>query len=150
MTPTEGIDYGTAGTDKSSSDVQSLDMLLKLIAEKHKVALDKDDPLLIQHTMHTVFINDLKRIVDIFGERTRKILEESGEATAGHVRECLQVLKDETLDSSLKQTLARVAQEAATASSVKASLLRLRNATFVMVVLSWAALFLNIVLLARS
>ena len=149
MSPS-GIDYGKAETDKSTVDPHSLDMVRKIILDKHNTALDDEDPLLIQHTMHLVFIGDLQKVVDAFCARMEGILEETGTSTAEHVRACLDVLKDETLDSSLKQTLARVAQEASGTASVKASLLRLRNTTFIMVAMSWVALFLNFLILVRS
>ena len=145
----ENAGYG-GGDDRDYADVATLEQMRERIKEANNAVIDKDDPTAIQFTIHRVFIEHLREVHGEFSAKMEVVLEGARQATADHVRECLQVLKDETLDTSLKQTLARVAQEAANASSVKASLVRLRNATFVMVALSWVALFLNILVLARS
>ena len=149
---TAAADKGGYGgdDDRDYKDVATLEQMRERVKEANGAVIDKDDPTAIQFTIHRVFIEHLREVHADFTTKMETVLEGARQATADHVRECLQVLKDETLDTSLKQTLARVAQEAANASSVKASLVRLRNATFVMVALSWVALFLNILVLARS
>ena len=138
------------GDDADHTDVRTFDQLRKRLALEGQKVIDKDDPLAIHYTMHRVFIDHLEEVHAAERVKLEAIFENTGEATAAYVRECLKVLRDETLDSSLKQTLARVAQEAANATSVQNSFIRLRNTTFIMVALSWVALFLNIIVLVRS
>lgn len=143
------IDYASID-DKDTEDVRTFEQVQALIAEKHGAVLDKDDPMAIQFTLQQIFLEDVKAVLGNFRKQMVAILESTGKTTASHVQTCLETLKDETLESSLNQTLARVAQEAKNVSGVHSALARLRNATFIMVILSWVALLLNILVLARS
>ncbi len=117
----------------------SLADLKQRIVEKHGIVIGDDDPIMIQHTMHGFFIEDLQ-----------VNLKATSKLTSASVAECLNVLKNETLDSSLKQTLERLHVDAQAMAGAKAALKKLRNITLLFVTLSWVALFLNILVFIRS
>lgn len=127
-----------------------LDQMKKRILETHGTSIGDDDPLLMQHTMHSLFIEDLQAQLKAFAKGMTKILQGTGETTSNAVSECLRVLKDETLESSLQQTLSRMAEAAKLVEGVEGNLTRLRNTTFAMVALSWVAVLLNVLILIRS
>ena len=142
-------DYAGANDD-DTVDIRTFDQLKAIIEERHDYSLGRKTPEGVFCTLQGILIDDLQSLLRRYQRKIDEILEETGRVTAHQVQQCLQVLKDETLDSSLRQTLSRFAAEAERANSVKSALVRLRNTTFVMVALSWVALFLNILVLLRS
>ena len=136
--------------DDDDVDIRTFDQLKDIIEERHNLKLGKRTPQGVFCTLQGILIEDLQALLRGHRRKLDEILEETGRLTAHQVKECLQVLKDETLDSSLRQTLARVSEEAERASTVRTALTRLRNTTFIMVALSWVALFLNLIVLIRS
>ena len=147
-------DDWSGGDDPETADIRTFSQVKDRVEKEHKVSVEHGDPAALVWAMHGILLEDLQAALKGTTREIEAILGEAGEVTAAHVRECLNVLKDETLNSSLRQTLqqtlARVAQEAANAATVQTALVRLRNQTYLMVALSWLALFLNIFILTRS
>lgn len=144
-------DEDYAGMDDDDIvDIRTFDHLKDHIEKELGVTLGRNTPEGVAVTLQAILIGDLQALLRGYQRKLDEILEETGRVTANQVQQCLQVLKDETLDSSLRQTLLRFSEEVERTNSVKAALTRLRNTTFVMVALSWVALFLNIIVLARS
>ncbi len=117
----------------------SLADLKQRIVEEHGIVVDDSDPIVVFHTIHRLYIEELQ------GN-----LKATSKLTSASVAKCLNVLKTETLDSSLKQTLERLHVDAQEMAGAKAALKKLRNITLLFVVLSWVALFLNILVHSRS
>ncbi len=132
-------DYAGLDDDDIFPPPISLADLKQHIVENHGIVIGDDDPIMIQHTMHGLFIEELQAN-----------LAATAKLTSASIAECLTVLKNETLDSSLKQTLERLHIDAQEMAGAKAALKKLRNITLLFVTLSWVALFLNILVLARS
>lgn len=103
------------------------------ISERCHIALGDDDPLVAVHTMHELFIEDLQRSLTAFMEVMSHRMGDVGTTCAKAVGECLDVLKNETLDSSLKNTLVQVGEHARTVGGLEQTIRNFKK-------LLWAAI----------
>ena len=93
-----------------------LDALLREIASRHGLALGRDDPILVMHTLHTVLLRDMaleqQRLLDEFRRQVeaaaQRTLQDSGERVERVIRDALSTQRE-----ALAQTVAD-AGEAAT------------------------------------
>ncbi len=143
-------EYGGLEDQDTMPPPITLDQMKDRIRSENNIALCEDDPLLVQYTMHVLFIENMQQQLDHFSKQTAAIIQNTGEMTANAVSECLQVLKDETLDSALKQTLAQYTEEIKQFLAVEESIKRLRRTLVILTTLCWVALFVNFLLFIRS
>lgn len=143
-------EYGGLEDQDTMPPPITLDQMKDRIRSENNIALCDDDPLLVQYTMHVLFIENMQQQLDHFSKQTAAIIQNTGAMTANAVSECLQVLKDETLDSALKQTLAQYTEEIKQFLAVEESIKSLRRTLVILTTLCWVALFVNFLLFIRS
>jgi len=105
-------DYGGIDDTDDLPPPCSLAEMKARISERCQIALGDDDPLVAVHMMHELFIEDLQRSLTAFMDVMSHRMGDVGTTCAKAVGECLDVLKNETLDSSLKNTLVQVGEHA--------------------------------------
>ena len=146
----EEEDYGGIDDEDTLPPPITLDQLKHRILQNHGMAIGDDDPILVQHTMHCIFIENLQEALVQNQRRVEEIVATASDKTGETVKSVLEVLKNETLDSSLKQTLERFGLEAEKIAGIKQSMNRLRTIIIALTVFSWIALSLNFLVLIRS
>ena len=80
--------------------------------ERAKVHVNDDDPLMAQIHAQILFVEELEHQLSTHDKKLEGIIDGAADKTAEAVEKCLDVLKSETLDSSMQQTLARFEEEA--------------------------------------
>ena len=136
---------GSTDTDLVPPPTSMAEMKARL-AERHGVAVGDDEPLLMTYTMLEIFLADLERVLEQQNSAVTNGMQGVGRQCADAVRECLDVLRDETLDTSLKYTLAQVADYARQTSGLVGTITRLRNWMIAIVGLFWLGVAAQIVL----
>lgn len=79
-----------------------LDALLREIASRHGLAVGRDDPILVVHTLHSVLLRDMaseqQRLLDEFlhrvDEATQRTIQDSGDRVERVIRDALGTQRD--------------------------------------------------------
>ena len=105
------VDYGGIGQD-IEMPIFNLPELKQRIIEKTNQAIDDDDPIMMQLVMIELFVDQVAGLLKWQDKQVRSAVSGAADETQKAVKQCLETLQSETLDSSLKRTLERFDVEA--------------------------------------
>ena len=86
-------------------------------------AVDHDDPVLLLVHLHHGFLGDYEKMLERHQKKVKEAMAVEVAAIVDTVDQAMKGLRDETLKSSLSQTLAQVAEQVKMIESVKTELL---------------------------
>lgn len=114
-----------------------------LLSERHGVAIDEDDPALMLVTLHEGFLADYERLLERHGNALAEVMTDVGEVTTDAVRDALEVLRAEALEGTLRNTMARISEEARLIegflSELRVSTKKLNRSLIILSIISWIA-----------
>lgn len=116
----------------------------RLLMEKHGVAVGSDDPMLMAVTLHQAFMADyetmLGRHADALCDHIRSIASD----TAGKIDKSAEKLRDDLLESAVKNVMAGVAEHAKTTGLITDRMRRTLFHLGILTVLNWLAALIGL------
>src|SRR3546814_17491086 len=105
-----------------SSDVCSSDLLAearRLLSETHKVTVGDDDPILMAVTLHQAFIADFEGLLRRHNDQLALEVDGIMTKATNRVAASANVLRDDLLNTAVKNVIASVAHQAESAGLIK-------------------------------
>lgn len=98
-------DHDEAGTD---APFESLRDLAARIAREHEVIVERDDPVLIVHTINQAFAEHLDATLKTHAAKLKRLQEATAEALVAVVEQNWAGFKEKTVQASLEHSFALV------------------------------------------
>jgi len=126
----------------------SLDDARALLVREHDVAIGKDDPLLMEVTLHQAFLADFEKLLNLSQRKSNSVLLETGNSLAEVVENTLDSLKEKSVQDSIKSSFGLMTQVSEEITQLKAAMRRHRRWVIGMTFLSILACAVAVVILA--
>ncbi|MFC3674926.1 hypothetical protein [Ferrovibrio xuzhouensis] len=113
----------TTATDETQQDTEShaigLAEARRLLSETHKVTVGDDDPILMAVTLHQAFIADFEGLLRRHNDQLALEVDGIMTKATNRVADSANVLRDDLLNTAVKNVIASVAHQAESAGLIK-------------------------------
>lgn len=110
-----------------------------LLMSEHGVAVGEDDPILMAVTLHTAFMGDLVRCLEMHRSAQNESFESAVVGVVASVTESANKLRDALLDGAVRSVLNGVAQQSEALGTLQSKTKSQLIAQAVLTGLNWAA-----------
>lgn len=122
--------------------IVTMDDLRAHLWEVHRVTVDRNDPLMMIHTMHRAFLEDYWRMLKRHEGAITKALSSATEIHMAEVRESIAELRDKALSAGLENRLESIRIQVRLAEEANSKFRRLVKVLAVLTMVNVGAAFL--------
>ena len=148
--PDSRQENGAGSSEAPQPAAMSIAEARALIAERHNLAVDENDPILAVVTLHQGFLSDYERLLDRHEKTMTAVLAAESETSVAALQETIAALKDQPLETTFQKIAAEVRLAEGVLTEVKKAGRRMVVGLAALSLVTWLALAAAIVLLLKG